>query len=316
MTPPTFAVVITAFNERDLVGWSIRSVLAQTRGDWELVIVDDGSTDGTSEVVRPYTKSDPRIRLLVKENEGLSAARNDAIAATEAPLVSFLDADDMWLPPYLESMAMALEQEPPAGIAYTDAWALDVVKGRFRKGTAMGRYQPEHLPADPTEVMKLLVRQNFIWVSATVRRPAIEEAGLFRPEFRMTEDIELWFRVLSLGYRVVRAPGGVLGIKRQRPEALSRQSLPMIVNLQRVMALVRENDAIPPSVRELAAQRVDQLEQERRVLSREDRLRWLAQAMRLRLGSIKRAFTPPWEWMPEPPAEVREAFPDLRPPES
>lgn len=313
MSFPTYTVIITAYNERDFVGYAIRSVQEQTRSDWEVIVVDDGSTDGTADAVRPFTERDSRVRLVSKENGGLSAARNTAIEMSEAPLVCFLDADDMWLPRYLEEMGRALESDPTAGVAYTDAWALDAVIHKFRKATAMANCQPPRvLPEDPTDLMKLLIRQNFIWVSATVRRRALEEAGLFRADFRLTEDIELWFRILALGYRIVRAPGGVLGIKRQRPEALSRRELANTESLQRVMRVVEANEAIPASVRRLAREkRTVDLERWRRALSGESRpLALRLWAMR-RLGALRRAVIGRYQWRDEPPADVQAAYPEL-----
>ena len=155
MTDPAFSVVIAAFNEEDLVGSAIASVQAQTRSDWEVVVIDDGSEDGTARVAGELAASDPRIRVVSQANAGLSAARNAGIAASRADLVSFLDADDLWLPRYLEVAADSLETAPRAGWAYTDAWALDTERDRIRRATAMSTCQPpDVLPEDPAEVMK------------------------------------------------------------------------------------------------------------------------------------------------------------------
>jgi glycosyltransferase involved in cell wall biosynthesis len=312
MTAPTFTVIIPAYNERELVIDAIRSVQGQTRGDWEAIVVDDGSTDGTADVVRPIADEDSRVRLISKQNGGLSAARNTAIEASSAPLLSFLDSDDLWLPGYLESMASALDADPSAGVAYTDAWALDADTGRFRHATAMSSCQPpDVLPKEPEEIMKLLVRQNFIWVSATVRRAALDDAGVFRPDFRLAEDIELWFRVLKSDWRIVRAPGGVLGVKRERPEALSKQDLGNTETLQRLMRMVAADEEMPRAVRAAATDRIEDLEGWRLALSGEDRARALALRGRRFGGRIWRATGGRRRWRSEPPEPVRQAFPDL-----
>ena len=312
MTAPAFSVIIPAYNERELVGHAIRSVQAQDRSDWEAIVVDDGSTDGTADAVRELAEGDPRIELVSKENAGLSAARNTGIRRARAELISFLDSDDMWLPGYLSAMWDALESNPQAGFAYTDAWALDVDTHRFRRATAMASCQPPAvLPEDPAEVMKLLIRQNFIWVSATVRRQALDDAGLFDEDMKSAEDIELWFRVLARGYRVVRPPG-VLGVKRERSDAMSRQDLKNVENLQLVMRKVAEDESLPPDVRDLAAERIGSLERWRRALSGDSRLLALGLAIRLRLGKIQRAILRRRLWRSEPPPEVQRAFGDLQ----
>jgi glycosyltransferase involved in cell wall biosynthesis len=312
--PPSFTVVIAAYNEEDYVGGAIRSVQRQTRGDWEAIVVDDGSADGTAELVSSMAAEDPRVRLVRQENAGLSAARNTAIELAETEYVSILDSDDLWLPSYLETMGAVLEAAPRAGWAYTDAWALDVDTHRFRRATAMSSCQPpDLLPGDPAEVMKLLVRQNFMWVSATVRRRALVEAGLFNTDYKSAEDIELWFRILALGYTVVRAPG-VLGVKRERAEAMSRADLKNIKNLQRVMAAVAENPGVPREVQRLARERIGYYEGWRLALSGESRPRALALAARRKLGALRRALMRRYDWRSEPPAEVQAAFPELNAP--
>jgi len=311
LNTPAFTVVIPAFNERELLPHAVRSVQAQTRKDWEAFVVDDGSSDGTAEAIRPFAQADQRIHLISKPNEGLSAARNTAIERSRAPLISLLDADDMWLPGYLGSMAKALEANPTAGWAYTDAWALDADNGKFRRGTATSSLeQPTVLPENPVEMMKLLIRQNFIWVSATIRRSALNDAGLFDPELKSAEDIDLWLRILARGYSVVRTKE-ILGIKREREEAMSREGLKNVTNLQEVMTRVAGDETIPAEVRTIAAERINSLERWRLALSGESRMLALGLALRLKLGTVKRALLRRHEWLSEPPAEVQAAFPEL-----
>ena len=304
-------MVVAAFNEEEVVGDAIRSVQAQTREDWELIVIDDGSDDGTARVANELAGGDPRIKVISQPNAGLSAARNAGTAAGRADLVAFLDADDLWLPDYLEVAATVLEAEPGAGWAYTDAWALDSERGRFRRATAMSACQPpDTLPGDPFEVMKLLIRQNFMWVSATVRRQALEQVGAFNESMKSAEDIELWFRILAKGWKVVRMPG-VLGVKRERPGAMSRANLKNMRNLNRVLQALSENDAVPPDVRVLAKQRVQEHERLIAALSGESRPFALALAARRGAGTVGKALLGRYVWRKRPPAEVRQAFPEL-----
>ena len=98
-----FSVIMPLYNKATYVRKAVESVVRQTFGDWELIVVDDGSTDGSGEVVREI--DDPRIRLVQQENSGVGAARNNGVAQSSAPWICFLDADDWWEPTFLEEMA-------------------------------------------------------------------------------------------------------------------------------------------------------------------------------------------------------------------
>lgn len=126
--PPTVSVVIPTYNRADLIGRAIRSVLAQTWTDWELVVVDDCSQDATADVVRSF--ADPRIRLIRHErNRGESGGRNTGIAEARGPYVAFLDSDDEWLPAKLEKQLAALRAQN-GDVCYCQAYS-EVRRGEF-----------------------------------------------------------------------------------------------------------------------------------------------------------------------------------------
>jgi Glycosyl transferase family 2 len=312
MTNPTFTAIIASFNERDLVPYAIRSVLGQSRSDWKLIVVDDGSTDGTPDVVSEFAEADDRIALIRNRNQGPGPARNAGIDASESPYVCFLDADDMWMPGYLEAMGAALDEDPGAGIACTDAWILHEPTGRFGVATAMEQWHaPESLPREPETMMELLVGRNFIWASTAVRREALDRAGSFDPEIRVAEDLELWLRILASGYAIVRAPGGTLGIRRERPQALTARELEMMEGLQLAMKVVAADERYPLAVRRLSEERGAELERWRRAVSGESRgLRLLLTGYR-KLGALRRPFVDRSRWRDDAPAEVRAAFPEI-----
>lgn len=114
---PAVSVVIPLYNKGPYIARALNSVLAQTFQDFEVIVVDDGSTDDGAEVVRSF--EDPRIRLIQQENRGVSAARNRGIEAARAELVAFLDADDEWLPGFLEIVLELREKYPDAGAYFT-----------------------------------------------------------------------------------------------------------------------------------------------------------------------------------------------------
>jgi len=219
--PPAFAILIKAFNEEAVIGDAIRSALAQTRKDFELIVIDDGSADGTARVVGGF--SDPRIRLVThEENRGVSAALNTGVASASAPLVSLLDADDLWMPDYLEVMGATLAATPGAGFAYTDAWWLDQEGGRFfKESTSEYLGAPRDPPTEPSDLLRSLLGGNWLFGLTTMRRAAVEDVGGFNESLLGCEDYEMWVRLLAAGYPGVRAPGR-LALQRDRRGSMSK----------------------------------------------------------------------------------------------
>lgn len=298
---------MAAYNAAETVVSAIRSVLAQTRGDFELVVVDDGSTDDTAVLVQSL-QSDGRVRLLRQANRGLAVARNAAVRESHGPLVSILDSDDLWLPEYLETMTRALDADPDAGFAYTDAWVLDDRTRRVQRASAMA-YQdpPEKPPTDPEELLGELVRRNFVFTSATVRRRVLQEVGGYRESLSAAEDYELWLRIAAYGYRAVRAPG-LLAVYRKRAGTLSTKDLLMARSLQEVFQVVAEEYEVPERIRALARARRASLEAD---LSADGRRLSVRYRLQKRLVLLQRAMLSPWLWRRTPPAELVAAFPDL-----
>ena len=136
VSTPAFSIVMAAYKSAATVAESIESVRRQTRSDWELIVVDDGSPDATADIAEG--SRDPRVRVVREAvNRGPAAARNRGISLAQAPLVCTLDSDDLWLPRYLETMASTLQANPAASVAFTDAWVLDDATGRISKKSAM-----------------------------------------------------------------------------------------------------------------------------------------------------------------------------------
>lgn len=132
---PRISVVIPLYNKRATVGRAIRSVLSQTVADFEVVVVDDGSTDGGLEVVRAFV--DPRIRSVIQTNEGVSAARNRGINESSCDLIAFLDADDEWLSTFLDGVLSLKSMFPEAGI-YATSYFLQSSDGLRRERVIRG----------------------------------------------------------------------------------------------------------------------------------------------------------------------------------
>ena len=120
------SVVIPAYNAARLIVDTIRSVKAQSMADIEIIVVNDGSTDATLEVVRGFADRDPRIRIVSQENGGLAAARNAGLREARGSCVAFLDSDDIWHPDFLSEMYQALAGAPDAPFAYAYSFRFDV----------------------------------------------------------------------------------------------------------------------------------------------------------------------------------------------
>lgn len=198
---PRVSVVIPVFNRAAAVGRAIESVLVQTCQDFEIVVVDDGSTDGSAAAVAAF--ADRRIKLVRHErNRGGSAARNTGIQASSAPYIAFLDSDDEWLPTKLERQLEVFERSNERlGLVYTGAeWV-------FVDGTVI---RPS--PCRPVGLTRALLTENVIGETSLgmVRRSVFDTIGGFDESLPSCQDMDLWLRICE------RFHAGVV------PEALVR----------------------------------------------------------------------------------------------
>ena len=191
---PRFSVIVPAYNVEAFVGEAIESVLRQSVSDWELIIVDDGSTDATASIVHRFT--DPRIHFIRQENAGVSAARNRGIAAARGAYFAFLDADDRLRPTALERLSAGFEGAPEACVAYGNGSIISA------SGKAFGADARAVFGLRPSGyVLPVLLARNFIRNGGAllVRARCLASAGAFRVAIRMGEDWEMWCRLAALG---------------------------------------------------------------------------------------------------------------------
>jgi glycosyltransferase involved in cell wall biosynthesis len=308
MSQPGVTVVIPAYNEQGYVGDAIRSVLAQSRDDFELIVVDDGSTDRTAAVVGQFD-SDPRLRLIGQANRGLAASLNVGAAAGSAPLVALLDADDIWMPTFLERLTEALEADRSAGFAYTEAWWLDQERGRFfRKSTSEYMGAPSTPPTDREAFLLAVMPANWVFGLPMIRRSALEEVGGFNESLHACEDYELWIRLLARGFNAIRVPGRLV-IQRDRSGSMSKDERSMLTNLRKVYEIAAREPGVPEKAREIARGRIREIDRQLEALARGRRparrvaRRWIAQGAK---AVMARRF-----WYTETPPEVAAAFPDM-----
>lgn len=179
------SVIIPSYNMARYLPTSVSSALAQTYTNFEIVIVDDGSSDNTAEVVRQWD-NDPRVRVHRQVNGGLSHARNQGIAHSNGPFIALLDADDIWMPQKL-SLQMPLFRDPKVGVVFSNYERMNDNEERMPMGpTAMYR----------GKVSGQLLIENFVPASsAVVRRACFERCGGFDVELKTGEDYEMWLRL-------------------------------------------------------------------------------------------------------------------------
>jgi len=290
---------MAAYNSALTIGDAIESVRCQTRSDWELIVVDDGSHDATADAAEAF--ADPRVRVVrTAGNRGPAAARNRGISLAQAPLVCTLDSDDLWLPQYLETMARTLDSNPTAAVACTDAWVLDQTSGRVRKKSAMAFLDPpEPLPDDTDTFLAELLQRNFVYNSVAARRESLQTVGGYDERLWIGEDWELWLRLAAAGFRFVRVPQ-LLAVYRQRADSLMTSHPERLIEAKcEVYRVVAEDWDASPELRDhaLGLSRASTLRSQRRAA---------AGALLGPLFALRNTLRDSRLWHREPPREVAE----------
>ncbi len=243
---PLVSVIIAAYNAAEFIEETCRSVMRQTYGALEVIVVDDGSTDSTAAVIDALSAADPRIRLLRQSNLGVAAARNRAIAAASGEYIAPLDADDVWDPTKLARQVARLDEAGPgAGMAYC-WWAwIDV------NGTVLDRSPFWRIEGD---VLERLVEVNFTG-SASVplfRRATLEAVGGYDSGLRDKgaqgcEDWDLAMRVAAR-FQVVAVPAMLVGYRRRGDSMSAGCDTMWRSQVEVLAALVAREPSLSPEV--------------------------------------------------------------------
>jgi glycosyltransferase involved in cell wall biosynthesis len=187
---PTVSVIIPTYNRRPQLIAAIESVAKQTYGDWELIVVDDGSRDGTVDAIQPYL-ADSRVRYLPQENAGRSAARNSGARQARGEWLSFLDSDDLYLPATLAAHRSAVSQSPDVSVFF----------GGYEYVDDEGAWLGERRPWDECGLglIDLLFNCPGLPGSTFIRRDWFERSHGFDSRLNMAEDWDLFLRLAQLG---------------------------------------------------------------------------------------------------------------------
>ena len=249
-TTPRVSVIVPAYNAAAFIAEALESVRRQTFEDWEVVVCDDGSTDETGAIAAAFGD---RVRVVRSPcNEGLASARNRAIAAASGELFALLDADDVWLPEYLQRQVGIWEEAGRragrVGIVSCNAYLRD------GDGQLPQTYADRFGYADDVTVERLLDISP-IFISALIPRAALDDVGVFATDLRSCEDLDLWIRLIEAGYQVAstREP---LVVYRLSPGQLSAQPVAMARARQEVYRRAIARGKLTPSQRRSAVRAI------------------------------------------------------------
>lgn len=220
--PPAISVIVPCYNAVAFLPATLRSVLVQHGFELQIIVVDDGSSDGSPELV---ARDFPGVTLVRQANAGVAAARNTGLAHARHDWVAFVDADDLWLPGKLQAQRALLASHPEVGMAYT-AWKVwtsnepepsaDWLEQLARDASLSGLWQG----ASGWIYPELLV-DCVVWTSSVlVRRELVSQAGGFDPALRIGEDWDLWLRLSRLT-PMLRVPRP-LALYRMHPGSITK----------------------------------------------------------------------------------------------
>ncbi|HEX9102210.1 MAG TPA: glycosyltransferase, partial [Polyangia bacterium] len=244
MRAPDVSVIMAAYNGERYIEASIRSILAQTHAALELVVIDDGSTDGTWELVNALAAADERIVYAFQPNGRQGKARNNGIRRARAPLIAFCDQDDLWVADKLERQLAALAAADGVGVLFSDGYLFyddDVADERTTFKTMSGTW-------DGPAMFRLLFAENRIPVlSSLVRKEAIVRVGMLSedPVVQNCDDWQLWLRLAADGCRFLGMPDRLV---RYRLHSAQASRDPNVMGRAEISVLeqFRDSPLLPP----------------------------------------------------------------------
>lgn len=234
---PQFSIILPAFNAAPFIKQTIGSILAQTCGDFELLVIDDGSSDMTAEIA---SAMDPRVTVHKQQNQGIALARNAGIAKASGKWIAFMDHDDIWHPQKLSTQAEVLEFNTECDVVFGEFIRWDPrTPPHFLDATLDAKLIDEDLSGN---ILHRLVQTNWVLLStAVIRREVFDRVGLFDPKMPPSDDWDFFLRVAESS-RFVKLAQPVT-LYRVHEGQTSRKLTPTNVEFEvRVQALTRLNE--------------------------------------------------------------------------
>ena len=222
---PTVSVIIPTYNRAHLIGKAVKSVLSQTYQDFEVIVVDDGSTDNTGEIVKSFNNFIIRY-ISYSDNRGVSAARNTGIKNCQGEYIAFLDSDDEWLPEKLNKQMKIFESESSeVGVVYTGDYYVDEKDKEIKK---------VHIPRKKGYIYEdLLKAEGGLYLSTVlVKKECFTKVGLFDEDFPAREDLDMWIRIAK--YYKFRYVEDLLVVCRTHLNQITTNSEALIEGLKRI----------------------------------------------------------------------------------
>jgi len=249
-TEPRFSILIPAYNAEDTLPRALDSLLAQTCVDWECIVVDDGSTDDTAEILKQYHEQDRRTRSIYQANSGTAAALDRAAQESRGQALVQFGADDELMPDYCADTARLMDQQPEFDIYAANAWQM-LPNGKKRLFNGGERFQHE-----TSLSLEDIIRKPLIYGTAALRRGVYEKVGGFSSA-NLHEDYDFWLKALMLGARHIFQPM-VLSIYHLSKNQKTSDSLRnRIADLDLISALAANGQLSEPELLAVAERQVD-----------------------------------------------------------
>ena len=245
---PAVTILTPAYNSGAYIGETIESVLRQTWPDFEMLVVDDGSTDNTLEAVRAAARGDSRVKTFSNAHGGPATARNIGLRHARGRFITLLDSDDVWEPEYLTEQLALLRRHPEVSIVSANV----VNRGGVLDGAP---FWPITSGIHVLDTHEPIERENAVCVFALFRREVVDRVGGFDAAYTGNEDYEFWLRAIDAGFRVLQNRA-VLGRYRRRPGSVSSDDVRMLKGIVNVLESARHMRGELASVRPLIDERL------------------------------------------------------------